>query len=324
MDRPPAQWLQLPGINAIRRGEPASAEQPLVLTQRRIFVLPTGQGLWFGALMSVMLLGATNYNNSMAFMLAFLLSSVAMVSVLHTYLNLAGLRIEPAGSDPTFAGRHAVFTLQLTNSGRRRRFTLRLRTDHGSEAYTDVAPNDTHRLTLTVPASRRGQLRLGRVTVSSRYPLGLVRAWSYVDVDVTALVYPKPWGDESPGQGGGAGAAAQMTDEAGSDDFRGLRNYHRGDSPRHIHWKSWARAEQLLTKQFQTERSPELWLDWADVRGDDELKLSQLCRWVLNADADGQRYGLRLPGKEIAPDRGHAHQHRCLAALALYTRGTPS
>ena len=318
------QLPKIPRLDDIRRGELASPHQPLVLTQRRIFVLPTGQGLWFGALMSVMLLGAINYNNSMAFMLAFLLSSVAMVSVLHTYLNLAGLSIEPAGGTPAFAGGQAVFSLQLTNPSHRRRFALRLRTDRNSETHADAAPHDSHRLTLTVAAPRRGPLRLGTVTISTRYPLGLVRAWSYVDVDATALVYPKPWGDAPVIPGDGTGEAAQTTAEPGSDDFRGLRDYQQGDSPRHIHWKSLARTQQLLTKQFHAERSPELWLDWANVSGDDELRLSQLCRWIINAQTAGQRYGLRLPGKEIPPDNSPVHQQRCLAALALYQRGAPS
>lgn len=319
------QWLTLPRLDEIRRGERASPEQPLVLTQNRIFVLPTGQGLWFGILMVVMLLGAVNYNNSMAFMLAFLLASVAMVSVLHTYLNLAGLHITPVDSHAAFAGGQATFVLQLTNPGPRRRFTLSLRPNHsGGETYADVAPNDAHRLTLAVQAPQRGPLRLGTVVISSRYPLGLVRAWSYVNVDATALVYPKPWGQDAIVRGRGDGDAGHTTDEPGSDDFHGLRDYQRGDSPRHLHWKSWARNDVLLTKQFRAERSPDLWLDWADAQGDDELRLSQLCRWVIQAQADGQRYGLRLPGKDIAPDSGLAHQHRCLAALALYTRSAPT
>jgi uncharacterized protein (DUF58 family) len=40
---------------------------------------------------------------------------------------------------------------------------------------------------------------------------------------------------------------------------------------------------------------------------------------VLAAEKAGAAYGLRLPGMELAPDRGEAHLSACLQALALYS-----
>ena len=65
--------------------------------------------------------------------------------------------------------------------------------------------------------------------------------------------------------------------------------------------------------------SSHVWLDWdATVGADPEARLSRLCRWVIDAEAAGARYGLRLPGNQIAPGNGPTHYHRCLSALALY------
>jgi len=62
-----------------------------------------------------------------------------------------------------------------------------------------------------------------------------------------------------------------------------------------------------------------LWLDWDSLpHSDTETRLSQLCRWVLDAEAGSCRYGLRLPGQHIPLNRGDAHKHLCLQALALY------
>ena len=49
-----------------------------------------------------------------------------------------------------------------------------------------------------------------------------------------------------------------------------------------------------------------------------EARLSVLCQWVLQAEDFGQAYGLRLPGREIAPSRGEVHRTRCLEALATF------
>jgi uncharacterized protein (DUF58 family) len=46
--------------------------------------------------------------------------------------------------------------------------------------------------------------------------------------------------------------------------------------------------------------------------------LSQLSAWVLDAESQGYRYGLRLPGQVIEPDRGGGHRAACLKTLALH------
>ncbi|MGD8886577.1 MAG: DUF58 domain-containing protein, partial [Gammaproteobacteria bacterium] len=56
---------------------------PVDLTQRRIFILPTRQGILFAIVLVIMLIGSINYNNSLGYLLTFLLASVAVVSILY-------------------------------------------------------------------------------------------------------------------------------------------------------------------------------------------------------------------------------------------------
>ena len=163
--------------------------------------------------------------------------------------------------------------------------------------------------------------------MESRFPVGLFRAWSYVEPDTRCLVYPRPETGALPppapsAQAGGARAHAQ-----GSDDFSGLRTYQPADSPRHVAWKTVARSDTgharrdaMLTKQFAGDAVAELWLDLGDLPPalSLEQRLSRLAGWVLAAERAGALYGLRLPGTEIEPARGETHRAACLEALALY------
>ena len=80
-----------------------------------------------------------------------------------------------------------------------------------------------------------------------------------------------------------------------------------------------ARSDELLTKQFTGEAAAELWLDWRLLPAVSlEQRLSMLAGWVLAAERRGVRYGLRLPGVEIAPGRGDSHSGAAQRALALY------
>jgi uncharacterized protein (DUF58 family) len=175
---------------------------------------------------------------------------------------------------------------------------------------------------LGVPAPARGWLPLGRVMLETRFPLGIFRAWSYVEPEARCLVYPRPERSSLPPRAAESAKGALRSATPGNDDYAGLRAYQFSDSPRHVAWKAVARNEDLLTKQFTGEAAAELWLDWALLPGHLglEQRLSRLAGWVLDAEHSGVHYGLRLPGVEIAPGRGEAQAGACLQALALYGR----
>jgi len=291
---------------------------PIRLDRRRVYILPTRQGLLFGAVLLAILLGAINYDNALAFALVFLLAGLGVVSILHTWRNLQGLCVEAGRCPAVFAGEQARFPIGLRNDTGETRPALTLRLPDGTETMLDV-PSGLHWAELSLPAPQRGRLALGRFTVATRFPLGLLRAWSPLELSMDCLVYPAPAPQRGlpPAQPGAASGGSEHGQ--GHDDFTALRPYHAGDSLRHVHWKAVAREQGMYTKQFAGEQAQELWLSWELLPGlATEARLSRLCRWVLEADAAGLSYGLRLPDRNIAPGFGPSQRRRCLEALALY------
>jgi len=86
---------------------------PVTLVQRRIFILPTRHGYGFGFVVLILLLASINYSLSLGFVLTFLLGSMAGVAMLHTWRNLAHLKLRPGRCDPVFAGETAYFGVTL-------------------------------------------------------------------------------------------------------------------------------------------------------------------------------------------------------------------
>ena len=107
----------------------------------------------------------------------------------------------------------------------------------------------------------------------------------------------------------------------GSDDFYGFRDYQPGDPLKHVFWKGYAKGQELQLKQYAGYREKQIWLDWEAFDGPLEKRLSHLCYWALKLEHRKQEYGLRLPGQEIPPAMGGAHQIRVLKALALFNSG---
>ncbi len=292
----------------------------IVLVQRRIFVLPSRHGLMFSAMLMLMLTGSINYNLSLGFILTFLLGSMGVSTIIYTFRNLANLRIAGGRARPVFAGDTAHFIVHLENPGDMPRYAVNLTHDKREWVTVDIPARATVAAAAAVPARRRGLLKPGRLTLFTRYPLGLVYAWAYLELDLRCVVYPRPASPALPLPLPAMSAGTSGERGKGQEDFSGMRQYHVGDSPRHIAWKLAARDQGLLTKQFSGHADAELWLDWSLLPAalGTEEKLSHLARWVIDAHETGLSFGLRLPGKTVEIENGDAQRERCLEALALY------
>jgi uncharacterized protein (DUF58 family) len=292
---------------------------PVTLESSRIFILPTVSGLVFAMVLLVMLLGSINYTNNMGYMFTFLLGSMGLVSIFHTYRNLAGLRFSMGKTMPVFAGERAGFDIRVSSQSRHGHYAIELMVAGEPPVTVDLEPGQEKSVTVYRSTKRRGHQPLGRWKVSSTVPLGLFCAWAHLDLYGNCVVYPRP-GPEHPVPQTAAYKPNQSGDKGrGVDDFASFRPYRPGDSPRRLFWKAVAREQPLLVKQFGGDRADELWLDWHDLHDlDTEARLSQLCRWVLDAEQNQLRYGLRLPGLQMEMGRGSEHQHLCLQALALF------
>lgn len=295
------------------------ADNSIRLHQGNIFILPTREGLYFTAVMLLMVLAGINYQNSLIFALAFTLVSLFMVSILHTFRNLSGVVIQGRNARPAFAGEDAEFTVVVSRHGKRTYEALMLGWDPQMMQSVDLIEVREARVRLFVPTSTRGRFNPGRMLVQTNYPVGLFRAWSWVDLDMSTLVYPRPvFAGDIPTALTNNGDGESVKRE-GADDFHGLRDYRDGDPLRHVAWKSYARTGELQIKEFAALVDRRVWLDWHQFAGmDRENRLSRLCYWVLQVSRGNDEYGLRLPGMEIEPARGPEHRERLLQQLALF------
>lgn len=294
----------------------------LRLNSRRLYILPTRDGLLFSALLIALLIGAMNYTLSLAYLFTFLLGGIGIVGLIHTHRNLNGLGLRAGHVAPVFAGNIAHFVLHLDNPSDSARYRVCIEHVDAKPAYADVPAQGNATLTLTLQQNRRGFHRPGRFALSTTYPLGLFRCWTVLELDWGVLVYPRPASDSRPFPAGDAADQAGSASRPGEEEFDGLREYRPGDSPKRIAWKSLARELPPATKQFATPVSRGLWFDLTDTSGSGiEAKLSRLSRWLIDAEASGLSYGLRLPTRNFGPARGEAHQRACLEALARFGEG---
>lgn len=291
-----------------------------MLGRHKLYMLPTRLGMILSIILFAMLLTSVNYNNSLAFMFTFLLGAMAFVSMLYTHRNLAGLGVQAGPCEPVFAGESARFAVLLSNDGDLPKLGLRLHHRGHEVARVDIQAGTSQTAMIPVPAPQRGRLEMPEMVFSSDFPLGIFFSWSKkMKFGQHCLVYPCPTGELPFSFALDRRRYQDCGTRTEGDDFLGLRAYRPGDPPRHIHWKAVARGQGLLTKEFGGAGQDTVSLDWDLLAGmDNEARLSQLCRWVVDAHSANLRYSLRLPGINLAIGHGDAHRRRCLNSLALY------
>jgi uncharacterized protein (DUF58 family) len=288
------------------------------LTSRRIYILPTGQGVAFGAMIFLMLLGAMNYNNSVGLAVTFALTAFALVVMHHCHRTLSGLRIALGAARPVFAGQPAQFAIELNNPSSFARLDIGVFVARRLADCVCVAPGESRKVTIAVPTDRRGRLALERISLRSRYPAGLFQAWAWLNTDLSCLVYPEPAVSVAPPPQQVSVDGSRLDATQGDNDFAGLRDYQTGDSSRRIAWKTFARNHVLAVKTFSGADVAPIFLNWSDTHGETEHRLAVLTRWCLDAQNENRSFGLNLNHETIAPGDGRAHLHRCLRALALH------
>jgi len=305
-----ARWIR-------RRQGPDSL--PLTLQRRRIYILPTRAGIGFSFLLFLMLVAGLNYANSLALFLTFLLAGFMLVTMHQCHRNLLGTTLLGAIAPPTFAGRNGALHLTFDDPAVATRYQVAAGVGDEPTVATDLTAGVRSRIELPVKAIRRGAVQVDRVQLVTTHPFGLFRSWTWVHAPIEMIVYPRPHGSlPMPAQSGEkAGTRSRAT--VGCDEWLGLRPFRDGDSPRQVDWKAYARDAPLLVKEYSTVGSELRIFHFSALANlQTEARLEQLARWVVDAEAGGERYGLVLPDREIEPDRGPAHRHQCLASLALY------
>ncbi|MEL6869866.1 MAG: DUF58 domain-containing protein [Pseudomonadota bacterium] len=292
-------------------------ELPVTLRSRRLYILPTPVGVTFAFVSFAMLLGSMNYNNSMGFALTFLLAATGLVSMHRCHQNLASLSITAIDALPVFAGDSTTVNLTLHNPSSSAKFDITAKIGAHKSAAIDLASMQTATLPVELPTHQRGYVQIDRIRLQTGFPLTLLNTWTWLHVDTQVLVWPKP-ADNPPSRLAAPSEEQGEQGRGGDETFAGLRDYQPGDSPRLIAWKAYARTDDMMSRQFEGSNASRCWIDASSLANlEIEQALAIMTRWVLDAENDGDHYGLRLPGVEIPPAHGLAHRNRCLDALAL-------
>ncbi len=268
---------------------------------------------------------AVSQGNGPAYLPAYALFSLLLVSWLHNRANVKQLEVTTHREAQGFAGAVLLVPFKLRNKRARLKFGLVLTTPIGGSAQVGRVAEQTIEGAISISGLKRGVYPISRIGVESIFPLGVFRSRTRHPISCLCHIYPEPLGEMPLPTGSGAGKPENQGAKTSGDDFAGVRNYLIGESQRHVDWKAVARGQPMMIKQFESPAQQEIWLDLAAVKGPNlEGQLSQMARWIMQCERAGLRYGLRVGGGRIPPGHGNTHYHHCLRELAGIPKATES
>jgi uncharacterized protein (DUF58 family) len=221
-----------------------------------------------------------------------------------------------------YAGIPAPFRLSVKNSKRLLpSFLISLEYHTGQSLVFPVVPNnETRSDTVLLTFNRRGQVQVGRISISSPYPVGFFRRYWSFDITDTVTVFPTPLatllsgsGDESPAAGTG------LRRERGlSGELERIYPYSGSEPLRMIHWKHSARSLDYLVKGFGRSVVAPMVINLDLISGQGlEERLSR-ASWLVQRWVRERPVGMIIGGQVIAAGTGKQHGLRLLKELALY------
>lgn len=281
----------------------ANDSLPLTIRHERLYILPTARGIAFLCVLAIMLLASINYGLNLGYALCFILIGLFSSCLLATYKNLVQIQFIQGHAADTFAGKSLVYSITLSDAARRSRSSVSISCEDATDTI-DLHANSTADATFLIKNTTRGIHSLGRLTISSDFPLGLWRGWGYLHAPLQASVYPTPENpiiEQSVQHSESEGTAKKQRSEI---EYTGLKTYENSDPPSRVAWKRVASGRGWYSKQFETEtEQEELSIKWSDTPANlsTEQRLSRLSSWVVQAMDQNNHFVFELPGYQLPP-----------------------
>ncbi len=227
--------------------------------------------LILGFLVLIAYVAAINRSQPLVWAIAALLLATLLTGLVWPHWLVKRLSVVRRGPERAEEGETIHFDVEVANRGLLPRFMVELvdhlpfvgaaegPVSHGTKTLGMVAHvpgGGSRRFAVPVLCEKRGHYRLGPVGLASSFPLGLAEARQQRNEGVQHLtIYPDIFtivglplrGSPSQIHRGGY----LLPEGAGAAEFSGLREYRRGDNPRHVHWPTTARLNELMIKEFE-------------------------------------------------------------------------
>ncbi len=284
----------------------------------RTYIIPTGLGLILGLSIFLAFIIAVTFGHPFSYFITFFSIAIIVVCAFHTNYSIARLKTFYFKDEFIECGRECEISFEVSTKEIRNAKSVFTRVDGSKKLKQSIVSKTSSRLRAIVYRDGCGVFKTPRVRIHTTYPLGLFRAWKYVEVKNNLIVYPKrisgheSYSDTSIIQNSDAIFKQNLETK---EEFLDHRRFRETDSWKHIDWKAYARGKGLLTKNFSGNESVVVTLE---VRSSSSLEFLGLVTEELFRNYELSKDTIFVLDDEvISRGSNKLHLHKCLRVLSL-------
>lgn len=287
------------------------------LSSNKTYILPTKIGLALIFVVFLVFIIAITFGHPFSYFITFFSISIIVVCAFSTNSEISKMThfqfkdvFQEAGTEGTFlfeaskkeVGSPKVIETKVENSKAVKKSTL-------TENYLQIRG--------VICAKKCSISKIPRVRISTTYPLGIFRAWKYIDSKSDLIVFPKriEAGKDFYGSSFIHSDSLSIGQKSETkDEFLDHRLFRESDSWKHIDWKAFARGKGLLTKNFSGKVGDVITLEV--FRGDSLESLGVVTSKLFNCCEKSRPSVLICDGDIVSRGSGKNHLHNCLRFLS--------
>ncbi|GEM_PF-4108169 len=287
------------------------------LSSNKTYILPSLFGLGMIAVTFLVFIIAITFGHPFSYFITFFLVSIIVVCAFST--NSAITKLKTFHFHDTFleCDNEEMVYVSISNREFNGPMSVHAISDMSvSERITFITKNNS-KLRFSLKSDHCGISKLSRLKIYTKYPLGIFKAWKYVDSNKKVIVYPKRVKGKNIQQEfnfrNGVDQESSYNIET-KDEFLEHRKFRDTDSWKHIDWKAFARGRGLLTKNFSGQESSALTLE-VD-RNDDLTYLGVITDELFRCYSSSIETIFLVNGDVLSRGTNKNHLYKCLRALA--------
>ena len=305
---------------------------------------PTRDGGWFILVLVGILVVALNTGNNQLYLLLGMLLTLVISSWLLSEISLRG--IVPRRQPPPRVHANHPFLMGIVLRNEKRRFpSFSIEVEDLCDDqvvdkrcyFLKIPSGRTQQTSYRHSLPRRGRYVFTAFRISTKFPFALFRASRYVEHKSEIVVYPALLSLSHLPQALLSAAGEQTVGKLGRRGaFHALRELRSGDDPRDIHWKSSARRQRMMVREYEDEAVQQVTLYVDNALPPSEAKdpqaqadLERVISWAASLGAYYLEHGyavaliVRSPAPALAVLHSPSSLSRLLTTLALLDTVTP-
>ncbi|WP_288400107.1 DUF58 domain-containing protein [uncultured Acinetobacter sp.] len=267
------------------------------LLQKDVLVFIYKQGFLYLVLILITFIAGINYANNLILGFCFLISAILWISFYLTFKQLHVLQIDLIAAEVGQVDQPLILKLRLNQPSIMTRY---LRIQWLQQEQLIYLDQQQQTFELAFFPKQRGLFEFGVMKIYSTYPLGMVRAWTYLYPKQKVWIAPKAydWQKEHKNQPTNANDSL--------DEFKELRAFQQGDSYQNVAWKQVARGQGFFIKMFEAQANHQhLEIDYQQIPAQShEEKLSRIMGLIEQCEQLGNDYILILPHARLESGQG--------------------